>query len=34
LEMIYSSFNLNLKKLKFPKGLSSKDEKLIDPRKW
>tara|TARA_Y100001958_G_scaffold155160_1_gene145284 strand:- start:1364 stop:2221 length:858 start_codon:yes stop_codon:yes gene_type:complete len=34
LEMIYSSFNLNLRKLKFPKGLSSKDEKLIDPRKW
>ncbi len=34
LKMTYSLFNQNLKKLKFPKNLSSRDEKLIDPRKW
>ena len=34
LSVIYSLFNKNLKKLKFPKNLSSRDEKLIDPRKW
>ena len=34
LKMIYYSFINNFKKLKFPKSLSSKDEKLIDPRKW
>ena len=34
LSAIYSLFNKNLKKLKFPKNLSSRDEKLIDPRKW
>lgn len=34
LKMIISLFNSNSKILKFPKNLSIKDEKLIDPRKW
>tara|TARA_Y100000816_G_C26101938_1_gene584308 strand:+ start:1701 stop:2558 length:858 start_codon:yes stop_codon:yes gene_type:complete len=34
LKMIYSVFNKKTKNINFPKYLSSKDCRLIDPRKW
>ena len=34
LKMIYSVFNKKTKSINFPKHLSSKDCRLIDPRKW
>ena len=34
LKMIYSVFNKKTKSINFPKYLSSKDRRLIDPRKW